>query len=60
VLLAVVVVSLLIAAGTGFLWWRGRAQAATAQAEDAATCAKCGTPRAASDRFCSNCGARFK
>lgn len=59
VLLAVIAVSLLIAAGTGFLWWRGRAQTAAADAGDATTCAKCGTPRAATDRFCSNCGARL-
>ena len=60
VLVFILAVSLLIGIGTALLWWRGRAKTSAAQSSGAGACTKCGTPRAADDRFCSNCGARLK
>ncbi|MGP1677296.1 MAG: zinc ribbon domain-containing protein [Burkholderiales bacterium] len=60
VLVFILAVSLLIGIGMAFLWWRERAKTSGAQASGAGACTKCGTPRAADDRFCSNCGARLK
>ena len=58
VLIFILTVSLLIGIGTAVMWWRGRARTAGPRAGGA--CTKCGTPRAADDRFCSKCGARLK
>ena len=58
VLIFILTVSLLIGIGTAVMWWRGRAR--TAGPEAGGGCTKCGTPRAAGDRFCSKCGARLK
>lgn len=60
VLIFILAVSLLIGIGMAVLWWRGRATTSTARSGGAGACTKCGTPRAADDRFCSNCGARLK
>jgi hypothetical protein len=60
VLVFILALSLLIGIGTALMWWRGRANTSTAQAGGAGACTKCGTPRDADDRFCSNCGARLK
>lgn len=60
VLVFILALSLLIGIGTALMWWRGRANTSTAQARGAGACTKCGTPREADDRFCSNCGARLK
>jgi hypothetical protein len=60
VLVFILALSLLIGIGTALIWWRGRANTSTAQARGAGACTKCGTPRDADDRFCSNCGARLK
>ncbi len=60
VLVFILAVSLLIGTGAALLWWRGRAKTSADQASGAGSCVKCGTPRAADDRFCSNCGARLK
>ena len=58
VLIFIAALSLLIGIGAAILWWRGRAKPSAAEAGGA--CAKCGSPRAPGDRYCSNCGARFK
>lgn len=60
VLLFIAAVSLLIGIGTAVLWWRGRTKPAAPPAKSAGACAKCGRPRAASDRYCSKCGTRLK
>jgi len=60
VLIFIAVFSLLIGIGTAVLWWRGRAKTAASKTGGAGTCAKCGSPRAPGDRFCSKCGARLK
>jgi len=60
VLVFILAVSLLVGIGTAVLWWRGRASGAAARVGGAGACTKCGTPREAEDRFCSNCGARLK
>lgn len=60
VLLFILVLSLLVGLGSAVLWWRGRPKASAVKAGAAGACGKCGAPRAAGDRFCSNCGARLK
>lgn len=56
-LIVAVSVALLIAAGAASLWWRRRARASAARASGAGFCPQCGNRLAASDRFCSKCGA---
>ncbi len=60
VLVFILAFSLLIATGAAILWWRGRAKTPADRTGGAGACAKCGTPRAAAARYCSNCGARLK
>lgn len=60
VLVFILALSLLIGIATAFLWWRGRAKTPAARPGGAGACAKCGTPRVAGGRYCSNCGTRFR
>lgn len=60
VLVFILAVSLLIGIGMAVLWWRERAKTPGTRPSGAGACTKCGTPREADDRFCSNCGARLK
>ena len=52
-----VILPLLLAALTGFLWWRQRPRRAAERSGGAGFCTKCGNPTAVGDRFCSKCGA---
>jgi hypothetical protein len=53
-----VVLPLLLAALTGYLWWRQRPRrSAERSGGGAGFCTKCGNPVAGGDRFCSKCGA---
>ena len=60
VLIFILALSLLIGTATAVSWWRGRAKTPAGATVSASACAKCGTPRIAEARYCSNCGARLK
>ena len=60
VLVFILVLALVFGIATAVLWWRGREKPPAVKAGHAGACAKCGTPRAAGNKFCPNCGARLK
>jgi len=64
VYLLVGVVGLLLLAGIGYWWWKGRSDAGEVQKQPTAPpvryCYKCGAPLHEDARFCQSCGAEVK